>query len=547
MNKTCTHCNKEFSIAEQEIAMYQKVGIVIPDLCFRCRVAQQFSFWIFGKFRIGKSDYSGDQIITVYPENARFPIYSSKEWYNDVWNPLEYGIEYDESKSFFEQIKELQEKVPRPHAMGRGNYNCDWSDDAWNCKNCYLSRSLDDAEDMIYGYRIVNCKNSIDIVFGYDLENCYDCTYCFKSYNLKYSTNCKDCFDSSFLYDCRNCSNCFMCSNLRGKSYCINNIQYTKEDYFEKMKEYNLLSRKVIDELKEEYKKLLRENTIHRENFNISTTNSTGNFLSSMNNCHNCFSYSEGQDIYNAVRGLKSNSTIDSNGCWKGEMLGNCFGCVEAYALKYCSWSSARYSEYLDICEDCEYCFGCVGLKKKKYCILNKQYDKEEYEVLKEKIIADMKSRGEYGQFFPYTMSLAPYNLTTGSIYVPKTKEEIVKLGGYYFDGELTQTNGDPSSSIPDELSRVDDSITTKPFICEKSGFRFNISTDELAFYRKWNIPLPNTHFDVRTRERLSMLTSIELHDAQCFFCQKDIQISYKPEWGYTKIACEDCYKREVL
>jgi hypothetical protein len=28
---------------------------------------------------------------------------------------------------------------------------------------------------------------------------------------------------------------------------------------------------------------------------------------------------------------------------------------------------------------DCTYCFGCVGLGKKDYCILNEQYDRDEY------------------------------------------------------------------------------------------------------------------------------------------------------------------------
>lgn len=35
--------------------------------------------------------------------------------------------------------------------------------------------------------------------------------------------------------------------------------------------------------------------------------------------------------------------------------------------------------------------FGCFGLQNKSYCILNKQYTKEEYEVLVPKIIEHMK------------------------------------------------------------------------------------------------------------------------------------------------------------
>ena len=86
-----------------------------------------------------------------------------------------------------------------------------------------------------------------------------------------------------------------------------------------------------------------------------------------MNNCKECFSYSECEDLYSSVRGMHAISSIDTNGCWYLNNCANSTGCLNSYSLKYSSCSSARYSEYLDLCEDCEYCFGCVGLKKKKY------------------------------------------------------------------------------------------------------------------------------------------------------------------------------------
>ncbi len=32
-----------------------------------------------------------------------------------------------------------------------------------------------------------------------------------------------------------------------------------------------------------------------------------------------------------------------------------------------------------------------------------------------------------------------------------------------------------------------------------------------------------------------------------CVFCSKPIVHYYPPEWGYQKIACEECYQREVI
>ncbi len=57
-------------------------------------------------------------------------------------------------------------------------------------------------------------------------------------------------------------------------------------------------------------------------------------------------------------------------------------------------------------------CFLCVNLENKKYCILNKQYSKEEYEVLVPQIIEHMQKTGEWGEFFPVCLSPFGYNET---------------------------------------------------------------------------------------------------------------------------------------
>jgi hypothetical protein len=79
-----------------------------------------------------------------------------------------------------------------------------------------------------------------------------------------------------------------------------------------------------------------------------------------------------------------------------------------AHNLRFCS---ACYDgiHVLLYCYQCcltvSNCFGCVGIKKKEYCIFNKQYTKEEYERLREKLIEHMKDTGEWGEFFPVELS----------------------------------------------------------------------------------------------------------------------------------------------
>ena len=366
MERKCEHCQKEFPITDLDKSLSDKIDLELSTVCSKCLLKQHLSFWLFGKFRKGKSDLSGEGFITVLPENSRYPIYSFKEWNSDAWDAMGYGIDYKYDEFFFKQLKSLQEKVPHPHQNGSNNTLCDYCDDVWNSKNCYLARSMEECEDLLYSYRNLKVKNSIDVAICFTSERCFSCLNCINSYKLFYSRDSKDCIDSYFLFDCRNCQNCFMCSNLRGKNYCINNIQYTKEEYNEKLKDFDLGSFSNIEYLKRNYEEMLKENAVHRLNFNIKAYNSTGNNLINVNNCIDCNTISDSENSSNCIRGAKINNSLNCGGCWYGELNGNSVGCSNSYSIKYSSWSQSRYSEYLDLCIDCEYCFGCVWFKKEK-------------------------------------------------------------------------------------------------------------------------------------------------------------------------------------
>lgn len=547
-NKICTDCNKEFTIDSGDFLLYEKVGLEPSNICFHCRLQGYFAFWPFGKFRKGVSDFSGESLITILPAHPRYPIYKSKEWWGDGWDAMDFGQDYDPSRKFFDQLKEVQEKVPRPHQAGENNTNCDWCDDVWECKNCYLSRSVFRCENINYGYRLIGCKDSNDLALSYNLQNSYDCLECHDSYNLNFSENSRDCIDSYFLYDCRNCQHCFMSWNLRNKQYCIRNVQYTKEDYETEMAKIQFDSQKTIETLKKEYEEILKKEAVHRENFNIKTTNSTGNYLINCDKCVNVFSWEESQNCRNMLRGLANKDCIDQVGCWKLEMSGD-NSCVQGdgYNLRHSSWSNGRYSDYLDNCIEVEYCFGCIGLKKKKYCILNKQYSKEEYEKIKATIVENMKKDGEYGKFLPYSMGLCEYNFSTASIYLPEVKKEtILKLGGYWLDEDLTSTEGVPSLDLPDSILETEADVSTKALICPESKYRFNISPSEYEFHKRKKIALPRIHFDLRMIKKGRKTATLKTTDYQCHYCKKEINAYYPTEWGYHKIACEECYKQNI-
>ena len=545
--KTCQNCKAELVIDLEDKKFLDRFEIPEPEICPRCVTKNLFSFFLFGKFRKTKSALSGKPIITAFSEDNKFPLYARDEWVSDAWNPMDFGMDYDPKKPFLEQIKELSQRVPHPHQSGVKNLNCDWANDVWESKNCYLTRSVYKGENLLYGYRIFECRDSADLVYCFNSEQSYDCLYCFNLSKVKYAFDSRNCLESSFLYDCRNVQNCFMCWNLRNKSYHILNRPYSKEEYFEKIKEFNTGSYSAIEKLKEQFRKRVAEEAIHKQNFNTKVVNSTGNFLDECRNCFDSFFLEKSENSRHIFRGLQVKDTIYSGG---GGILEKCvYAAADAFMYEtMMTFNSAncRYSSYLEICEECEYCFGCVGLRKKKFCILNKQYSEEKYNNLVEKIKSDMKQSGEWGKFFPEEMAYSGYNLSVAAQYFDEIKDSVIARGGRWEDLEDSFWEGISTSDLPDSIDESFSKITESQLICPKTKRKFNISPRELEFYKMHRIPLPRYHFDWRTNERFRIISRTESEKENCHFCGKGIVHYYPKSFGYKKIVCSECYKQKV-
>jgi len=548
--KQCQNCKKNFTIESEDFAFYDRAGVPYPMECPQCRRELMASFWVFGKFRIAKSSLSDKNIITVLPESAHFPIYDRKEWFSDAWDAMDYGQDYDPSRPFFEQVKQLQSKVPKPHAVGENNVDCDWSDDVWSSKNCYLTRSVLEGENLNYCYRVVNSKDSTDLTYSFKIDKSYDLLYCFDCYNTKYSFDARNCIDSMFLADSRNCQNCFMSWNLRNKQYCILNKQYTKEEYFKKLEEFDTKSYIGVQKLRAEFDRIMREEMVHRANLNTKDINSTGNILSNVKNCADAYYVEESENSRHLLRGISIKDSIDVLGSFEVEKVTLAMGSVGNYDTLSTVWCvNCRYSSYLDLCIDCEYCFGCVGLRKKKYCILNKQYSEEEYKKLIVTIQQDMEKSGEWGKFFPSEFASSGYNMSLGQMLFPKTKEETLAFGGRWDSPDIQEYSGAiKSSALPDSIDEVSSEITKERIICEETGLSYNISKGELEFYKQHGIPLPRQHFDYRTKKRFDLIAKmIKPQNSKCIFCNEAVEHYYAPELGFQKVACVECYNREIV
>lgn len=197
----------------------------------------------------------------------------------------------------------------------------------------------------------------------------------------------------------------------------------------------------------------------------------------------------------------------------------------------------------------CKNLFACIGLKNKSYCILNKQYTKEEYETLVPKIIEHMIKIGEWGEFFPSSLSPFGYNETVAAEYFPLSKELALQDGRFnWSDYEPPFPKADkviPVDKLPDDIKDIPDDILNWAIECEVTGKPFRIIKPELEFYRKHHLPIPRRHPDQRHMDRMALRNPRKLFERKCDKCQSPMITTYAPDSPET-VYCEACYNKEV-
>ncbi len=585
-SKICQNCQKEFVIEPQDFAFYEKIKVPAPTWCPECRMIRRF-FW---KNERGlykrKCNVPGhkEEFISMYSPDKKVRLYDKDFWWSDDWDPLEYGKEYSFTRSFFEQLKELQQEVPRPPLVNNKAVNSDYCNFADENKNCYLISTANRNENSSYGFFLVENKDISDCLFCSESELLYQCIDCQKCYRLYYSQECKNCIESAFLLDCRNCDHCFFCVGLRTKSYYLLNKPYSKEEYG-RMKNEIFGSYKNYLEAVKKFKKLKKDFPMRKSNNFIGCSDKvSGDFIFQSKNIKQGFAVYNSEDVFYAQQGINSKDCCDvfsfdrAEFCYESISVGlpthQCLFtvfCRDSHSLFYC-----------DNCRGSENLFGCVSLRNKQYCILNKQYTKQEYEELVPKIIEHMNkmpyiskipnhkfqipNNGQnsnnqnsktreivyrYGEFFPPELSPFCYNETIAQEYFPLTKEQALEQGYSWKDPEERNLTIDiKTEDLPDHIKDVKDDIVGKIIECanarnwrgsdpgkisrgQPSGdfsnctTAFKIISQELEFYRKMNLPLPRLCPNCRHYERLKQRNPLKLWHRKCMCGGKTSEKAY--------------------
>lgn len=471
-------------------------------------------------------------------------------WHKDEWiehaDPPGEGVDF--SRSVFEQMWEFFQKSPIPHTTGANNENCEYTDDAWFGKNCYLTHSFSGAEDLSYCYRMLKSRDSQYCVFCDAVELCYDLVNSANCYNVVYGLNCRQVRDSAFLYDCRNCSDCMFCFNLRNKQYYFGNQQLTKEEYLKKKDEWDLSSRKVYKKAKQFFAEMMSYKAWHRALSNDNCENTTGNYNSNCKDAENCYFSQGNEQCANTFRNYIGKTSLD----FHGQTSELCFYTIlaqdECYDVKFSSQIvKSKFMEYSAFCLNCQNCFGCCGLVGKSYYIFNKPYSEEEYHKLKAKIVEYMRSTGEYGKFFPGYFAQNPYDESWASFYFPLNSEEQEAAGFKYRPLVERRKEGDlDASQVPDKTENFTGDVLSKVFWDADYEKPFRIREEDVRFANRMRVPLPYTYYMARIQENFKMIPFVgELREVVCVDCGKKIETSWPAEYD-GRILCEEDYLKVV-
>lgn len=547
--ETCKTCNKEFEIRDKDLVFYKQMKTVAPHHCPECRMARRLVFRNERTLYKRPCDLCKKSMISIYTDDSPYKVYCSDCWWSDNWNPKDFAMDYDLNKTFFEQYKELQLKVPRLGLLAIQNVRSDYTNGSAENKDCYLIFASDYNEDCMYSRLLQRDKNCVDCAFLHESELCYECIDSRKCFKCMFCEQCQDSSDLLFCYNMRNSQNCIFCTNGRNMSNSILNIKYNKEEYKKKRTEI-LENYKSIEKAKKEFVEL-KKKTITKFTVQTKCHDVTGDYL---HNCHEGIMLFDTYDAKNCSYMKDTESPTNSWDCnnyyYKPEFGYNIVGALEGSKLKNSAF--VFYCNEVEYCDNCHHLsngLGCISIRKGDYMILNKQYSKEDYFELKEKIENQLKKEGLFGQFFPPEVAPFSYNESLIQDFFPLSKEEAIKRG-YSWQEKTTGTYDKETikkGSIPDSIKNIDEKILNEIFVCEDCDKNFKIIEPELTFYKKMGLPLPRKDFECRHQDRMSKRNPMKLWHRECMKegCDTKFETTYSPEKKEV-IYCEKCYQQEI-
>ena len=540
MDKICKISWKEFSITQKDLDFYKQIWVPEPTLSPEERQRRRMVWRNDRIFYKRSCDFSGKKIISMYDEDTPFPVYNQDEWWSDKWNSLDYGREFDFSRSFFEQFSDLINLVPRISLINKNHDNAEYCNFALGNKNSYLLFTSWGNDSSAYLNRSWSSNDTLDGINIKDCSLCYDITDSSNCHKSIHVINCSSCSHCMFSENLTNCNNCFWCSNLINKEYYIGNTSIWKEKY-----------QSTVDDLLSNPEKLTaflaKQHTskFYKNLQGTGNSNCTGNFISYSKDSHNCFDGSHLEDCAYSSNITESKNVYDTDNDDHSEIVYETIWSEKNYFCLFndICWFNSHLM-YSSLCFDSKNSFGCVWLRNNEYCILNKQYTKEQYESLLPKIIAHMKASWEWGEFFPISLSPFSYNESIAQDYFPLDQSAVEGLWWKWKTEKQSARYEWAIKEVPENIDEVSDDILTQILECTSCSKNYRIVWIELELYRKLGISVPRNCFNCRHTKRLENRRNRNLSTRECNACHREITTIHSQEDKI--VCCEVCYEKNV-
>ncbi len=540
--RTCAGCGAEFRLSEADLFSIGAYQVPAPKFCPDCRhMRRELHVNVRNLFR-RRCTLTGEALVSNVVAGDPIKVVSVSEFFSARVDNAAFGREVQFDRPFFTQWNELQAACYRP-ALVRGflpDQNSEYTNFSAANTNAYLLFNSFDCVDCYYGFGLAGCANVVDGYRVEDCEACYEVVDCRECRRSAFLENCERCEDSYFLANCSDCRNCMLCTNLEGKELHFLNEPVSQAE-FEAFRAL-LDSRKSLSELKQQFETFARQ-APRPAAFGRRNENSVGDYLHECRDLHFAFECLRSAESRYVRQVSDSSRCVDCSGIVGGELLYECTNVGrKATYLRFTMQSYGDLSRltYCSLCfQDCTDLFGCFGLRGKQYCLLNKQYTKDDYEKLVVQVVAHMESTGEWGEFFPPESSVVPYNLSMAQDSFPLSSEEASQREFRW--QAAVETLASAGAEVPDRLDLSSDDTTDELFSCSVCSHRFRIIAQELLYLRRAGIALPALCFQCRHERRLSTRLPLAHLTRSCAKCGAEILCAYDAQ-DTDSVYCESCF-----
>ena len=404
--KTCRRCWKKFEISAEERRLLKKFKFKIwdfktdigePELCPDCRSRNLFMFRNERFFYKNFCSICGKPVVSIFSPYLNFKVVC-KECEKKVNND-DYFLDYKKWK-FFNQIRELLSKVYLPANFW---WNVSWwvfYNHVTNSENIFFSYSVTKSNNVFNSWRVINSKNVKDSILVYDSENVLDSIGIVDSKNVVCS------------FDVTGSKEVYFSVWVKNKEYVFFNEDFSnRKDEFEKLKR-KLKSYNFYLKYKKKFDKLLTTYKIKNVDKFVTKDVVNSMFVYFMTNCqfmYNVFYDDFSKKVYNTISSDTNVNVICSFGVYFSKYT---FYCIFSQWLKYSLWS--------------------IWLENKKFTILNKEYNLEDWTKVVLEIIDELKTKKMWWKFFYPFISPYPYNDSIAQDFYPiKKLVEVKKINSF--------------------------------------------------------------------------------------------------------------------